>query len=507
MSLEAHAVAASARTRHAEDGDSPTLSLRLAAVAGALTCSAVVTLVSSNGRTSPWLVAGEIVAVTLIVGTAACLSPRFVRTSRLLPAWLIGFVTVSLAIEPILRAFGGGRAVEILLLDGFRVSALTCAACGHVAGPNKLSRLLALFTTLFAVGLPLGAGASQWAVRGAVLLFAASAAWGAASAYWGDLRGRVTVAGPSRGRWAANGLVGGLVLATLAVGGGGVVAGRAGLFPTSGGWGSDATDPGARDGVGNGEDLVVGSEDIRSFVPIDDAPFLEDDRPSLFDAYDETYEAPFKPGKNERAQSLTPEQVAERRRRNMTTAGRPSGGGLSTRRKPSPSAGRTPREKPSPALLFVAGRTPVHLRLQTYAEFDGERWLPEEAEGRPLVSWNQQGGMWVGREVSLAWSELFRGTEKHALKVVNLTGPELPCPPNTIGVHIKDVIRADLFGSAGPDTVKLNRTSVPPLTVVHSASRRLDPASFDDPLLFHTLPPGSQGVPDDLLGPLTTTAA
>ncbi|MEM9702590.1 MAG: transglutaminase-like domain-containing protein, partial [Planctomycetota bacterium] len=95
----------------------------------------------------------------------------------------------------------------------------------------------------------------------------------------------------------------------------------------------------------------------------------------------------------------------------------------------------------------------------------------------------------------------------HALKVVNLTGPELPCPPNTIGVHIKDVIRADLFGSAGPDTVKLNRTSVPPLTVVHSASRRLDPASFDDPLLFHTLPPGSQGVPDDLLGPLTTTAA
>ena len=485
--------------------------LRLAAVAGAVGASAVVSLVAANGERAPWLVAAEVAAVAAVTAAAAAPSPRVVRTGRLLPLWVMGLVAASAGAEPVLRSLGTGRAVEIVLLDGLRVAALACAACGHLAGANGLSRLLALFAALFAAGLPLGPGASPGSVRAALLLFAAAAAWGAAAAYWGGLRGRVSVAGAGsdvwRGRWAAHGLIAGLAVLTLAVGGGGVAAGRAGLFPTSGGSGSDATDPFARAGVGNGENLVAGSEDIRSFAPIDDAPFLEDDRPSLFDAYDDTFEESFEPGENERSRALDPQQVAESRRDDLTTAGKPAGGAFSTRRKPSPSSGRTPGETPSPALLFVSGRVPVHLRLATFDAFDGVSWRPESVpEGRPLRAETVGDRTWFGPDVSRAWSDLYRGTDAHGLKVVNLSGPALPCPPDTTGVHVRDVDRADLFAFAGPDTLRLNRSDVPPLTVIHAASRRLDPAALGAPLLFDTTPEGTTGVPEDLRGPLSELA-
>ena len=482
--------------------------LRLAASAGAVGASAVVSLVAANGERAPWLVAAEIAAVAVVTSAAAVLSPRAGRTGRTLPLWVMGLVAASAGAEPVLRSLGAGRAVGIVLLDGLRVAALACAACGHLAGANGLSRLLALFAALFAAGLPLGPGASPGAVRAALLLFAAAAAWGAAASYWGGLRGRVSVAGTGRGRWAAHGLIAGLAVLTLTVGGGGVAAGRAGLFPTSGGSGSDATDPFARDGVGNGEDLVAGSEDIRSFAPIDDAPFLEDDRPSLFDAFDDTFEEPFEPGaENERSQALDADQVAESRRDDMTVAGKPAGGAFSTRRKPSPSSGRTPDERPPPALLFVSGRVPVHLRLATFDAFDGVSWRPESVpEGRPLRAETVGDRTWFGPDVSRAWSDLYRGTDAHGLKVVNLSGANLPCPPGTTGVHVRDVHRADLFAFAGPDTLRLNRSDVPPLTVIHAASRRLDPAALGAPLLFDTTPEGTTGVPEDLRGPLSELA-
>ena len=484
--------------------------LRLAAAAGAVAASAVLSLVAANGERSPWLVAAEVAAVAVVTSAAAAAASRFVPVGRTLPPWVLGLVAASVGAEPVLRSFGAGRAVEIVLLDGLRVAALACAACGHLPGPNGLSRLLALFVALFAAGLPLGPAASPWAVRLALLTFAAAAARGAAAAYWGGLRCRVRVAdaGAGRGRWAAQGLVVGLVLATLAVGGGGVAAGRAGFLPTSGGSGSDATDPFARDGVGNGERLVAGTEDIRSFAPVDDAPFLEDERPSLFDAFDDTFEEPFEPTKSERSQALAPDQVAETRRDDMTVAGEPAGGSFPTRREPSPSSGRTPGETPSPALLFVSGRVPVHLRLVTYGAFDGEAWHPDPAPvDRPIRTARIGGRTWFGPETGRAWANLYRGRETHGLKVVNLSGPNLPCPPDTTGVHIADVDRADLFGFAGPDTLRLNRTSVPPLTVIHAAGRRLDPAALDAPLLFRTTPGGTTDVPADLRGPLSALAA
>ena len=515
MPLEAVIRKSSGRTRRltATADLAVPIPLRLAALAGAVGASAVVSLVAANGERAPWLTAAEIAGVAVIAGVAAALSPRVVRTGRTLPLWVMGLVAASLCVESAARAAGVGRAVEVVLLDGLRVAALACAACGHLAGANGLSRLLALFAALFAAGLPLGPAASPGAVRAALLLFAAAAAWGAAAAYWGGLRGRVSVAGAGsgllRGRWAAHGLIAGLAVLTLAVGGGGVAAGRAGLFPTSGGSGSDATDPFARDGVGNGEDLVAGSEEIRSFAPIDDAPFLEDDRPSLFDAFDDTFEEPFESdAENERSQALDPDQVAETRRDDMTVAGKPAGGAFSTRRKPSPSSGKTPDEDPSPALLFVSGRVPVHLRLVTYDRFDGAAWRPEPApKSRSLIARRVGERSWFGPDVNRAWSDLFRGRDAHGLKVVNLSGPNLPCPPDTTGVHIADVDRADLFAFAGPDTLRLDRSSVPPMTVIHAASRRLDPGTLDAPLLFQTTPVGTTGVPAGLRGPLSELAA
>ncbi|MFH5806071.1 transglutaminase-like domain-containing protein, partial [Alienimonas sp. DA493] len=192
----------------------------------------------------------------------------------------------------------------------------------------------------------------------------------------------------------------------------------------------------------------------------------------------------------------------------MSVAGRPSAGDFSTRRKPSPASGRTPDETPSPALLFVSGRVPVHLRAATYATFDGESWRREAPpKERALHATEADGRTWVGPEPSRAWSDLYRETDAHALKVANLSGPELPCPPGTTGIHIADVTRPDLFALAAPDVIRLDRSTVPPLTVVHAASRRFDPAAADDPLLFGTLPTGCTEAPEELEAPLSERAA
>ena len=70
----------------------------------------------------------------------------------------------------------------------------------------------------------------------------------------------------------------------------------AGLVPTSGG--TDWSDPDARSGVGDGDNEVSASEHPESVGFTESEVYLETDRPSLYDSFNETYGEPFKPKKH-----------------------------------------------------------------------------------------------------------------------------------------------------------------------------------------------------------------
>ena len=49
----------------------------------------------------------------------------------------------------------------------------------------------------------------------------------------------------------------------------------------------------ARDGIGNGDILVAGLDNIRSFAPIENAPFAASHDPTLYDVFDDSYNENF----------------------------------------------------------------------------------------------------------------------------------------------------------------------------------------------------------------------
>ena len=87
----------------------------------------------------------------------------------------------------------------------------------------------------------------------------------------------------------------------------------AALVPTSGG--IDWSDPDARSGVGDGDNEVAASERPESVGFTESELYLETDRPSLYDAFNETYGQPLKPKKREKMVALAPQNVGEQKDR------------------------------------------------------------------------------------------------------------------------------------------------------------------------------------------------
>ena len=152
-----------------------------------------------------------------------------------------------------------------------------------------------------------------------------------------------------------------------------------GFMPTSGG--QQDSSPSATSGVGDGDALVAGLDNIRSFAPIDDAPFMTSHEPSLYDIFDDTYNEPAKKTKTERAISVANQGNRPKEDHSMATSRRP-GREFSTVRKPGNPSRKRIADLDSHAILQVKGRVPAHLKLESFDVYDGIEWLPQEAKRR-----------------------------------------------------------------------------------------------------------------------------
>jgi len=376
---------------------------------------------------------------------------------------------------------GSGRPFEVLTMSVLRNLVVGLAVLGPWRRFHSLCLSLSLFLILFGV-----VTSQDAATRVLAGFFAVGATAWLAATHWHDVRqrlaGQQTMHSPRRLLVLGVAIAAGVLGCLRWSGGDRVIRSTfEGWLASSGGTGQ--RDPFSQGGVGDGEMLVAGSERVQSFAPIENAPFVSDDQPSLYDVFDDTYEEPAKPIRNQdRAVGLPPEQVARIKEHLHAKTEKANREFSTLRRSPSESPRRPVESIASDALFYVAGRVPLHLRLQPYDLFDGIDWHPEpEPASRPPLAMTVAGDKpWLDLPDRGPLRRYLAAPESHAIKVVRLGTNIVPAPLYAHGVHIDQVAQADMF-RWGPDgLVRMDRQELPRLVPIHLLSRSIDTAHIGD---------------------------
>jgi transglutaminase-like putative cysteine protease len=416
------------------------------------------------------LVAGQaalVVALTLAIrwfesNTGAVLRPLLVILSVALGLFLGEFAVRTSTDSPL--------PLEMLLLAGFRSLIVAFSLYAHRLEYQKVGCILSTFLVIFSAA----ATSALW-VQAVVVGFAVVGIWWLMGGYWDSLRDRL--AGTStrelpRRWWLLTPAV--LLLGFLALPAAGMQT-RAlwGFMPSSGG--TEQAGSSAYGGVGDGEDLVAGTENIRSFAAIEQSPFLSSHDPSLYDVFDDSYDEPVFVKNQDRAIALPKELLAKQPEQKTATAAK-SSKEFSTVRRSGKNKNRAMEDTKSDALFYVRGRTPLHLRMEAYDLFDGVAWHPESepVNTERLRIDTLSGRPWLRLPIGPNL-EVFATPESHALKIVRMETNRIPSPSQLLGVHIDQLNSAEMFKWAQTDVLRMDRKTLPAQTVLHLQSRARDP--------------------------------
>lgn len=408
--------------------------------------------------------------------------------SELILPILLCVVVLSLLWEPFQRWFLlSGRPFEMMIMHSQRCLMLAAVVFSFRISCQRLTVLIGVTICILCAAITREPRV-YWLIGG----YAAAAVTWMIASHWSTLRGRL-LHDHGKGipvRWLIAAPVLALLVVSISVAGGSrTISTMKGLLPGSGGDGE--YDPFSRDGVNDGDALVAGTDHIRSFAPIDDAPFAEDDKPSLYDVFNDAFDEPVRRNREQdRSIALSPELRAEIEVR-MAKSGE-AGREFSTHRRAASADRRRIGNMDSPALLYVAGRVPVHLRMEIYDLFDGVSWypraLPDSVPGMAVL--DSQGKPWLRIPCHGTGLGLHTYSETHAVKICNLRSPVIPSPPDLRSLHIDRVDQVDMFGWHTTSILKMNRKAIPEFTVIHLLSDRIDYRRLpgNDNLTFVGLP-------------------
>lgn len=311
-----------------------------------------------------------------------------------------------------------------------------------------------------------------WSVTICGIIYAVLGVGWLVTSYWDRISGRFPEGTTTEIPRGAVGLafVLSILLAATAIG----IAGTdhatralAGFMPSSGG--NRVSDSRSQGGVGDGDDLVQGTKDAMSFGPTESEVFLESKMPSLFDVFDDTYDAPVVKKKTlQKAVTLPPSELEHRHSRVATSKSK--GNDFSLLRKNEARRQKSLDDKKSPALFYVKGRVPLHLRTTIYDQFDGINLQAADSHDVPDIRLIKEDGIpWYNVSCPLPESQI-HSTEEHLLKFINLKTDRIPSPPRLARFQIKDVDREDMFGLAADGHPRITVEFIPQLTVMRVQS-------------------------------------
>ncbi|MFO0977558.1 MAG: transglutaminase domain-containing protein [Planctomycetaceae bacterium] len=393
-------------------------------------------------------------------------------TSAIVPVLLVVAI-LSLLWEPFQRwALLYGRPFEMMVMHSQKNLMLTLAVFGFRSSCQRLSVFIGVALCVFCASV-----GRNVQIAWLIALFACSVISWLTATYWNGLQRRLLPTEHSSfpWRWLIIGPaipLSALLIATA--GGHDVIRSVRGYLPGSGGEGD--YDEFSRGGVNDGDALVAGMNDIRSFGSIDDAPFADDDKPSLYDVINDQFDEPARKIKDQqRAVALPPGLMAETQARMAKS--QQASREFSTDRKPSKSKSQRLRDLESAALFFVNGRVPVHLRMELYDVFDGVDWYPypELTDGPRMAVVPTYGKPWLRIPCGSRGLGLHVHTDHHILRPVNLKTNVIPAPLDTRAVHIDKVEDSSLFAWHCDSIVRMNREILPELTPIHLQSDVIDP--------------------------------
>lgn len=456
------------------------LRLHIICVVVCLLSAYIFTLTEHDDHQHTIWCAFEIILQTIlvVVGTAYFrMRIRLLHESNVIMPLLVMIACLSLICEPFQRLlFGTGHAFEMLIMHSQCNLMLALAVCGFRMSYQRLAVIIAVFMTVFCCTI----SSAQGLIPLTIVFAISSICWLVAS--WWETVDRRLLATDQRGlpKWwlVAACLPGVALLSSGAFGSNSVTNALRGFMPSSGGSGEYS--PFSRGGVNDGDALVAGSENIKSFASIEDAPFLDSDKPSLYDVFNDTFDEPPKlNGKQQRAVAL-PADLMKHIHQMMAEA-RQAGREFSLIRNEQKSDSERIRDLQTHALFFVAGRTPLHLRMEVYELFDGVTWTPIECEDLlGLAMKKTEDRHWLNIPQPGQGFGVYSGTATHSIKIANLDGNRLPVPPHLVGVSIDKVDRADMYEAFDNGLVALRRDSIPTMTPVNFVSRCIDQRELRD---------------------------
>jgi hypothetical protein len=357
---------------------------------------------------------------------------------------------------------GEGASPEALVLACFRGVLAGLLTIGTKVGETRL----ALATTLFMVVL--AAIVNDHPATGAInSVYAAIAASALAARAAGATGGvdRRSLPGPV-------GLASCLAVAAVvaALGGQRDACGRAlvGWLPLSGG--DSFAFPWARDGVGDGENLVAAQKNPQATGPVNSGVFVTSHKPSLYDLFNDLYGEPPKPKNEERQRSfgLGPQELppTDQHLADSEHAGRE----FSTVRKARPASRHPTTELAARALVTLTGPAPAHLRLAVYDAFDGRSWResPLPAAMPRDCRLEHAGGDWM------RWQGVpappADAADTHAITIGTVRTNVLPLPARADAMRIDKIDRPDFFRTPAADVVTLDGIDATAGTTVHARS-------------------------------------
>lgn len=246
-----------------------------------------------------------------------------------------------------------------------------------------------------------------------------------------------------------------------------IAAALDGFFPSSGGIRSSSD--AARSGIGDGADEVSGSMHPKTVGYDNSDIFVNSQLTGLYDAFIDTY-GEAKPGEFKKMMMLRQKDIPLSAA--STIKDLRSGESFSIQRQtPHQSVGREAHN--ASALLFVAGETPVRLRMVAYGDFDGTEWhaAPESHVGHRLE--NEPGGNWVA-VVQGAIPEFFSGERHWQIKFGTLDTDLIPTPAYLHRFMMGRVTKLGFFNWAQAGVLKMAGRTVPVGTVIQTECRGLD---------------------------------
>jgi hypothetical protein len=441
-----------------------------------LTCLAFGIAQADYGMTlTRWLIlTGQLAATLAAAHGFRHLSREWTNPPTIAPLF-VGLALISYVREPVVRAiWETGRPFELIAMQSLRDLVLGLAAASCWRTPQRMTVLMSLFLILFSAAI-----AREPSVAILCALYGIVGLATLVSSYWETLRPRLLTVDDaySPRRWVLLGaavLMLGVLSQTRA--GQPIMRVMRGLVPSSGGDG--AASPYARDGVGDGEMLVAGMDDIRTFGPIEDAPFISDHKPSLYDVFDERYEEAVKPPKEQdRSVSLSPQMAASIQERHLKENQKVSRD-FSVLRQRRPGKAQKTGQVNTDALLYVSGRVPLHLRMELHDQFDGVQWTPEAppaSHTQPMLRMQTVDDRpWLLCDVISNRMDVLAEPETHALKIIRMETARIPSPLYLRGVHIDQVTSESMYRRSQFGIVEIARKELPDLVPIQICSSTLD---------------------------------